>query len=263
MDISASPLPNPHSAADTQGLDPRSSLRYQILAHTFGVRIEAPLGLGKAEASSDPVAPRVNAVSASAQPVLERSSSRVINQSQSLQVSGQAESEVVVNDPLAIDLGGDGFSTTSVEQGIWFDINGDGHKELTSFVTGNDAFLALDLNNNGTIDSGRELFGDQLGARNGFEQAASLDSNGDGYLDAMDEQFHRLSLVTLGEDRQLQQQSLAQAGISRIGLAYRDTHQAINTYDSIRQLGTVDTVDGLRLDSADLMLGARSPAQEK
>ncbi|WP_426417311.1 hypothetical protein [Aestuariirhabdus sp. LZHN29] len=236
-------------------MDARASLRYQILAQTFGIRIDASPVIDQSSQTTTDTLSAVQQATEGVRAQIETHTTAVVA-SQRLQLQASSQ-EVEVNDPLAIDLGGDGFATTSVSQGIWFDINGDGSKELTSFVTGDDAFLAMDRNQNGIIDGGRELFGDQHGASNGFEQAAKLDSNGDGYLDAMDEQFHRLSLLSLGADHQLQQQSLDEAGIARINLSYQNTNQAINTYDSIRQLGTVETVSGLTLASADLMLGAQ------
>ncbi|MCL6417390.1 hypothetical protein MIB92_17150 [Aestuariirhabdus sp. Z084] len=253
MEITSTP-----ATSALPGDDARSSLRYLILALTFGTEIEERLEIDTSSTaeSSNPTPNPVQQVNESTTVQLQSRAARL--DAQGLSVTGQAKPEVEINDPLAIDLNGDGFNTTSVENGIWFDINGDGEKQLTSFVTGDDAFLALDRNNNGKIDSGKELFGDQHGARNGFEEARNLDSNGDGYLDAMDEQFHRLSLLSLDANNELQQQSLSDAGITRINLGYRDVNQAINVYDSIRQLGSVETIDGLRLAAADLMLGAKT-----
>jgi hypothetical protein len=50
---------------------------------------------------------------------------------------------------------------TSVEEGVTFDANGDGVRERLAWTkpgTG-DAFLTVDLNANGKVDSGRELLG--------------------------------------------------------------------------------------------------------
>lgn len=55
--------------------------------------------------------------------------------------------------------------------------------------TKKDGFLCLDLNGNGTIDNGGELFGDKTlladgtTAKNGFEALAQYDGNGDGIID--------------------------------------------------------------------------------
>ena len=59
-----------------------------------------------------------------------------------------------------------------------------------------DGFLVRDINGNGTIDTGRELFGDNTLlsdgtiAANGFEALADLDSNADGVVDVNDAELN-------------------------------------------------------------------------
>jgi hypothetical protein len=65
-------------------------------------------------------------------------------------------------DPLAIDLDGDGIETVGIPTTgipILFDHDADGVKTGTGWLKGDDAWLVLDRDGNGTIDSGRELFG--------------------------------------------------------------------------------------------------------
>lgn len=62
-------------------------------------------------------------------------------------------------DPLLIDLDGDGIETTYVNNRVYFDHNADGFKEKSGWVSADDGLLVYDKNGNGTIDSGRELFG--------------------------------------------------------------------------------------------------------
>jgi hypothetical protein len=99
------------------------------------------------------------------------------------------------SDPLVLDLGDDGVQLSSAWDGEVFDINADGVADRTAFVRGNDAYLALDRNGNGQIDDGSELFGDQHGARNGFEELARFDDNRDGLIDSNDSVFDRLRLL--------------------------------------------------------------------
>ena len=62
---------------------------------------------------------------------------------------------------------------TSAEDGVSFDIDGDGRQEQIGWTeAGADVgFLALDRNENGIIDNGRELFGSHTlpGSTNGFD----------------------------------------------------------------------------------------------
>jgi hypothetical protein len=75
-------------------------------------------------------------------------------------------------DPLLLDLDGDGIELSSRAGGTQFDLDGDGDLDQTSWTKSSndfdDAFLVLDSNKNGEIDSGTELFGDQKGSANGY-----------------------------------------------------------------------------------------------
>lgn len=70
-----------------------------------------------------------------------------------------AQNARVPVDPLIIDLGSDGFNIEKRSLGSYFDLNCDGFAEKINWTT-RDGILALDLNNNGRIDDGREVFGD-------------------------------------------------------------------------------------------------------
>lgn len=163
-------------------------------------------------------------------------------------------------DPLVLDLGGQGIMTTGVDDGIIFDMTGDGRLEQVSFVAGDSWFLALDRNNSGRIDDGRELFGDQNGAANGFDELARFDDNGDGVINAEDSVFARLQLFRMDADGTQQLQSLEDAGIKAIDLGYRDTAEALNRYDVIAQLGQFEFADGRTGTAGDVLLGYRSLA---
>ena len=108
-------------------------------------------------------------------------------------------------DPLVIDLNNDGIKGSNLDYKINFDLDNNGFKEATSWIDNNDAFIAIDKNNNGTIDNGSELFGDKSisnnayaytnpNAKNGFENLKELDSNNDGIIDEKDKEFTNLLL---------------------------------------------------------------------
>ena len=81
-----------------------------------------------------------------------------------------------------------------------FDLDVAGGCITTDWPAAATPWLALDVDGNGTIDSGRELFGSgtrlQSGKRaaHGFEALAELDEDGDGRIDASDAAFDRLVL---------------------------------------------------------------------
>jgi hypothetical protein len=98
--------------------------------------------------------------------------------------------DAVRKDPLVLNLGG--AATQLSTQHMSFDLNGDGQKESVALLAGGSAYLALDANQNGTIDSGRELFGPATGA--GFAELAKYDSDGNGWIDENDPIFKQLRL---------------------------------------------------------------------
>ncbi|HEX6044579.1 MAG TPA: hypothetical protein VFZ22_08840 [Pyrinomonadaceae bacterium] len=108
--------------------------------------------------------------------------------------------------PIVIDLAGDGIALSAADAGVEFDLNGDGAREKLSWTMGgsDDAWLALDRNGNGVVESGLELFGDYTAQpesddRNGFLALAEFDlaangGNQDGMIDARDAVFDSLRL---------------------------------------------------------------------
>ncbi len=180
--------------------------------------------------------------------------SAVVFQQLALEINGQS---VQQGDPLVLDLGGRGITTTGISDGVDFDLDGDGRLERMSTVYGQTWFLALDHNDNGRIDDGRELFGDQNGAAHGFAELGRYDDNGDGRIDRQDQVFSRLRLLQLGARGTQDIQTLDQAGVKAIELNYREVQRALSTYDQIAQSGRFVRADGTTGEAADLLLGYR------
>jgi len=134
-------------------------------------------------------------------------------------------------DPLVLDLDDDGVELTDAANPQQFDIHGNGTPTAVQMPTGGDAFLAIDRNGNGRIDSGKELFGDQHGAANGFAELAKYDTNLDGVLDVTDKIYEQLLLFgDLDGDGKAQPDEftkLSDAGITAINLRYQETAQAL------------------------------------
>lgn len=126
-------------------------------------------------------------------------------------------------DPLVLDLNNNGlFDTTTPEDGHLFDLRGTGEPIQSATATNGDALLALDRNLNGLIDNGKELFGDQNGAADGFAELGRLDANGDGRVDSNDPLFDRLRVFEdrdrNGRSESSELRSLRQVGIRSLQL---------------------------------------------
>lgn len=103
-------------------------------------------------------------------------------------------------DPLLLDLAGTGIQTVGLDAALYFDGNADGYKERTGWAGTGTGMLMLDLNEDGSLSNGGELFGDHsqmpngMKAVDGFGALAQYDSNKDGKIDAQDPVYARLKV---------------------------------------------------------------------
>lgn len=156
--------------------------------------------------------------------------------------------------PLVIDLGFNGIETLASNRGIYFDLDNNGFAENTAWVRYTDGLLALDLNNNGLIDNGSELFGNHFvlqngqKAANGFEALKEFDTDGNMSIDHLDEIWSRLKIwQDLNRDGITQEGELKDlnlSGIQAINLNYLEKDNFDSNGNNHRQQSTVQWHDG-------------------
>ncbi|MBI5898507.1 MAG: hypothetical protein HZB40_04720, partial [Rhodocyclales bacterium] len=139
---------------------------------------------------------------------------------------------------MVLDIDGSGsiHTTPSRRDGTYFDHDGNGFAESTGWIAPQDAFLAWDRNDNGQIDNGLELFGDQTLLRSGAKAASGLqalaewDTTRDGKIDGADALFNDLRVwQDLNQDGVSQAgelKNLQDTGIASINLAATATNAA-------------------------------------
>jgi hypothetical protein len=145
------------------------------------------------------------------------------------------------DDPILIDLSGNGFSMTDAKGGVNFDFFGTGTPARISWTqaAAQNGWLALDLNHDGKIDNGQELFSNAMASpvplaqRMGFKALAVYDThayggNGDGVIDAKDAIYSKL-LIWVDKNHNGvtdpgELMTLQQAGIKSISVNYQDAH---------------------------------------
>ncbi len=157
-----------------------------------------------------------------------------------LMLAAQAKAVSCSSSPLVLDLGGDGIRTTGLSFPVIFDLHGNGIPVITGWTVEEeeDAFLWMDLNGDGIVNGGRELFGDStlnpidnLVGDNGFRVLKSYDGqefggNGDGKMSDRDLSWPFLLLWTDWNHDGLSQSeeisSLHSNGVEEIELTYRE-----------------------------------------
>lgn len=130
------------------------------------------------------------------------------------QISFRAGDAVKMVDPLVVHF--NTLNPNLTEQKYEFDLDADGNLDTISFVGPGSGFLALDLNNDGIINDGTELFGPQTG--NGFSELAKYDEDGNGWIDENDSIYQKLVIWTKDKDGNNQLFALGEKGIGAIYL---------------------------------------------
>ena len=160
-----------------------------------------------------------------------------------------------VYDPLIVDLDGDGIETVGLDSKVLFDHAADGTKNATGWVGKDDGLLVRDINNNGAIDSGRELFGDNTilssgqQAKTAYEALADLDSNKDGLINDNDSGYAQLKIWQDANQDGISQatelKTLAEAGITSLNVApTSNTSTSFTNGNAQTAAGTYTKSDG-------------------
>ncbi len=147
------------------------------------------------------------------------------------------------NTPIIFDFGRRGFALTSLEDGVAFDIDADLEKEGVSWTAEGalDGFLVRDVDNNGLIEGGRELFGGRtIGLltgeiwEHGYKPLAEFDvaelgGNQNGMIDRDDVVYNQLMVWVdvnhngISESEELF--GLAELGVERVSHRYWESQR--------------------------------------
>lgn len=138
-------------------------------------------------------------------------------------------------DPLVINL--DGAIPELSDQKFFFDIDHDGQMDQISRLGKGSGYLALDINDDGVINDGSELFGTASG--DGFRDLAGYDSDRDGWIDEDDDIFDMLKIWVMDEKGGGTLYSLKDAGVGAICLQNVSTQFSLNSLANNTQNGQI------------------------
>jgi len=169
------------------------------------------------------------------------------------QLVGLTQAQQQALTPLVLDLDGNGIQTLAQANGVNFDLNNDGNIDKAGWVAGGDGLLVRDINGDGVINHGGELFGegtklaDGSKAKDGYQALAALDSNLDGLIDANDAAFGSLQVWTDANGNGItdagELKSLSSLGITSIGLDAVKT-SVVDNGNLIGLMGSYTKADG-------------------
>ncbi len=131
-------------------------------------------------------------------------------------------------DPLVINLNTNIAQVS--DQKFFFDLDCDGEEEEISSLQAGSGFLALDLNGDGKINDGSELFGTKSG--DGFKDLSKYDLDGNGWIDEADPIWEKLLIWTKDENGEDKMYHLSDLGVGAIGLSRVGTQFSLNARET-------------------------------
>ncbi|MBR4207465.1 MAG: hypothetical protein IKQ88_02600 [Lachnospiraceae bacterium] len=158
-----------------------------------------------------------------------------------------ADNALNVLDPLVINLKGNIASVSDVK--VSFDLDADGEKDEISVLNADSGYLSLDLNGDGIINDGSELFGTKSG--DGFKDLSVYDSDGNGWIDEADPVFEKLKITVMDAEGNQTLYSLKDKGVGALCLQREDTDFSLKSLNDnhtnglIRKTGFFLYEDGL------------------
>lgn len=166
--------------------------------------------------------------------------------SQEMQTSVTMQ-QVTMLDPLVINL--DTNIASLADQKFEFDLDQDGILDTISRLNSGSGYLAYDVNEDGTINDGSELFGTSSG--DGFADLAVYDEDHNGWIDEADSIFDKLLIWSQDSEGNDQLFHLTEKGVGAICLSNTSTDFSLNslknnvTNGAIRSTGVFLYENGL------------------
>jgi hypothetical protein len=157
---------------------------------------------------------------------LQLNMSREFYTSQSIHVRA---GDAIRKDPLVINF--DAPATKLSNSKFSFDIDCDGDSDQISQLRAGSGFLSLDLNGDGKVNDGSELFGPKSG--DGFSDLSLYDGDKNGWIDENDAIFDKLRIWTMDEHGNDTLFALGQKGIGAICLGSAATPFSLKGAENI------------------------------
>lgn len=161
----------------------------------------------------------------------------------------------------------------------YFDMDGDGFRERTSWTESSDGLLTLDLNNDGKVTNGSELFGNNTklangtNAKDGFEALSQYDLNHDNVIDAKDSIYSHLKvwmdtnsdgISTTDELKTLEELNITTINLNATETSTSEAYNQISDSSSFTQNGETKTINDVWFyqDKSDTTYDYTTPIKE-